>query len=177
MFHYTSWYFYAFFGTNLLTSRHSASSLCFCYFCVSEVIHRKYSWNWMKQVPKVLFCPEAFRDPKRSRSGATRGPHTRLAWPRPWPRRPGVRPPGSTPDDAPSPIKTPRREKPKYTINFLETHRDLPPSSTQDREGPEALPGTLSERGIATGGLLHRHACIRSDEWVVYLGLWIHSSS
>jgi hypothetical protein len=29
---------------------------------------------------------------------------------------------------------------------------------------PEALPGTLSERGIATGGLLHRHACLRRDE-------------
>jgi hypothetical protein len=30
----------------------------FCYFCVSEVIHRKYSRNWMKQVPEVLFCPK-----------------------------------------------------------------------------------------------------------------------
>jgi hypothetical protein len=38
-----------------------------------------------------------------------------------------------------------------------------PPSSMQDREGPEALPGTLSERGITTGGLLHHHACLRSD--------------
>jgi hypothetical protein len=27
-----------------------------------------------------------------------------------------VRPPGATPDDAPSPIKTPRWEKPKYPI-------------------------------------------------------------
>ena len=75
-----------------------------------------------------------------------------------------VRPPRSTTDDAPSPIKTPRREKPKHPINFPETHRDPPPSSTRDREGPEALPGTLPERGIATGGLLHRHACLRSDE-------------
>jgi hypothetical protein len=75
-----------------------------------------------------------------------------------------VRPPWSTPDDAPSPIKTPRWEKPKDPINFLETHRDPPPSSTQDREGPEALPSTLSERGIATEGLLHRHACLQSNE-------------
>jgi hypothetical protein len=37
------------------------------------------------------------------------------------------------------------------------------PSSTRDREGPEALPGTLPERGITTGGLLHHHACLRSD--------------
>jgi hypothetical protein len=52
-----------------------------------------------------------------------------------------------------------------------------PPSSMRDREGPEALPGTLSERGITTGGLLHHHACLRSDVWVVYLRLRVHSSS
>jgi hypothetical protein len=75
-----------------------------------------------------------------------------------------VRPPWSTSDAGPSPIKIPQREKPKDLINFLETHRDPPPSSTQDREGLEALPGTLPERGIATGCLLHRHACLRRDE-------------
>jgi hypothetical protein len=80
------------------------------------------------------------------------------------PRRPVVWAPWSTSDAAPSPIKTPRREKPKHPITFPETHRDPPPSSTQDREGPEALPGTLPERGIATGGLLHCHACLRRDE-------------
>jgi hypothetical protein len=36
---------------------------------------------------------------------------------------------------------------------------------------------TLPERGITTGGLLHHHACLRSDVWVVYLGLRVHSSS
>jgi hypothetical protein len=87
-----------------------------------------------------------------------------VARPSPWPRPLCVRLPRSTSDDAPSPIKTPRREKPKYPINFPETHRDLPPSSTRDWEGPKALPGTLPERGIATGGLLHHHACLRSDE-------------
>jgi hypothetical protein len=34
-FDYTSWHFYAFFGTNLLTRCHNASS-CFLLFCVSE---------------------------------------------------------------------------------------------------------------------------------------------
>jgi hypothetical protein len=106
-----------------------------------------------------------------------RGPHNRAA-------RPGAGPcplcvwlPRSTSDDAPSPIKTSRWEKPKHPITFLETHRDLLPSSTRDRKGPEALPGTLPEREITTGGLLHCHACLRHDEWVVYLGLWVHSSS
>jgi hypothetical protein len=75
-----------------------------------------------------------------------------------------VWPPRSTSDDARSPIKTLRREKPKQPDHFCRIHRDPPPPSTRDREGPEALPGTLSERGITTGGLLHRHACLRRDE-------------
>jgi hypothetical protein len=46
---------------------------------------------------------------------------------------------------------------------FQKTYCKPPPSSTRDREGPEALPGTLLERGITTGGLLHHHAYLRSD--------------
>jgi hypothetical protein len=146
-------------------------------FYVSEKLHRKYSRNWMKQKPNIQKFTEASREPKRRQSGATRGPHNRAAWTRPWPRPLCVRPPRSTSDDAPSPIKTPQREKPKDPITFPETYRDPPSSSTRDREGPEALPGTLPEREITTGGLLHHHACLRRDEWVVYLGLWVHSSS
>jgi hypothetical protein len=136
----------------------------FCYFCVSEKLHRKYSRNWTKQKPNLLLFNEASRRQKRRRRGATGRPHNRVTRPAPGPRRLCVRLPRSTSDAAPSPIKTPRREKPKDPINFLETHRDPPSSSTQDREGPEALPGTLPERGIAIGGLLHRHACLRHDE-------------
>jgi hypothetical protein len=149
----------------------------FCCFCVSEKLHRKYSRNWTKQKPNLLIFNEASRRPKKRRRGDMGQPHHRVARPALGLRPLVVRPPGPPPDAAPSPIKTPRREKPKDPINFLETHRDPPPSSTWDREGPEALPGTLPERGIATGGLLHRHACLRHDEWVVYLGLWVHSSS
>jgi hypothetical protein len=95
---------------------------------------------------------------------ATGWPHNRAARLAPSPRPLCVRPPWSTSDAARSPIKTPRREKPKYPINFPETHCDPPSSSTRDREGPEALPGTLPERGIATRGLLNCHACLRRDE-------------
>jgi hypothetical protein len=97
--------------------------------------------------------PEIYRSFQR-RKGARGRPHHQGARPAPGPRPPMVRAPWSTSDAAPSPIKTPRREKPKHPITFLETHRDPPPSSTRDREGPEALPGTLPERGIATGGLV-----------------------
>jgi hypothetical protein len=82
----------------------------------------------------------------------------------PWPAPLVVRPPWPTSDAAPLPIKTPRWEKPKEPNHFSRIHRDPPPSSTRDREGPKALPGTLPERGIAIGGLLHRHACLRRDE-------------
>jgi hypothetical protein len=136
----------------------------FCCFCVSKKLHRKYSQNWTKQKPNLLLFNEASRSPKRRRRGATDRPHSRAARPAPGPRPLCVRPPWSTSDAAPSPIKTPRREKPKDPINFLETHRDPPPLLIRDREGPEALPGNLPEREIATGGLLHRHACLRCDE-------------
>jgi hypothetical protein len=41
MFRYTSWHFYAFFGTNLLTSCHSASSL----FSAIFVFQKSYTRN------------------------------------------------------------------------------------------------------------------------------------
>jgi hypothetical protein len=132
----------------------------FCCFCVSVKLHRKYSWNWTKQKPNVQIINEASRTPKRRRSRAMGQPHHEAARPSPCPRPLWVRPPWSTSDAAPSPIKTPRREKPKDPINFPETLCDPPPSSTRDREGTKALFGTLPERGIATGGLLHRHACL-----------------
>jgi hypothetical protein len=151
--------------------------LVVCCFCVSEKLHRKYSRNWTKQKPDVQKFTGASREPKRRRRGATGRPHHRAARPRAGPRPLVVRPPWPTSDTAPSPIKTPRREKPKHPITFLEhiaiRHRCWP----KDWEGLEALPGTLPERGITTGDLLHRHACLRRDEWVVYLGLWVHSSS
>jgi hypothetical protein len=136
----------------------------FCYFCVPEKLHRKYSRNWMKQKPNLLKFTEASRRPKRRRRGATGQPHPRVARPAPGPRPLWVRPAWPTSDAAPSPIYSSQREKPKHPINFPETHHDPPPSSTRDQDGPESLPGTLPERGIATGGLLHRHACLRRDE-------------
>jgi hypothetical protein len=119
----------------------------------------------------------SFQKTEEETSRARGWSHHQGARPRPWPCCPVVSPTWSTSDAAHSPIKTPQREKPKDPITFLETHRDSPPSSTRDREGPKARPGTLPKRGIATGGLLHRYACFRRDEWVVYLGLWVHSSS
>jgi hypothetical protein len=106
----------------------------------------------------------SFQKTEEEMEGATGRPHHRAAWPAPGPRPLVVRMPWSTSDAAPSPIKTPRREKSKDLITFLETHPDPAPSSTHDREGPEALPGTLPKRGITNGGLLHHHVCLWRDE-------------
>jgi hypothetical protein len=112
--------------------------LFYC-FCVSKKLHRKYSWNWTKQKLEVQIFTGASREPKRRRKGARGWPHHQGTQHGPGPCRPMVWSPWSTSDDAPLPIKTPQRENPKHQITFPETHRDLPPSSTRDREGPEAL--------------------------------------
>jgi hypothetical protein len=164
VFCYSSWRFYAFSRNNLLTRCHSASSL----FSAIFVFQKSYTGNilgigrnksgtsyYLLKVPEV----------RRGDRGGTRAGHTIGQCDLPLAHVPlWVRPHWSTSDAAPLPIKNPRREKPKDPINFPETHRDPPPSLTRDREGPEALPSTLPERGIATGGLLHRHSCLQRDE-------------
>jgi hypothetical protein len=56
VFRYTSWHFYAFFGTNLLTSRHSANSL----FSAIFVFQKSYTGNILEigrnqsQSPRIL---------------------------------------------------------------------------------------------------------------------------
>jgi hypothetical protein len=112
-------------------------------------------------------CPDISRsfqnteeETEPSQRAAT--PYGGAAWG--WPAPLVVWAPWSTSDAAPSPIKTPRREKPKYPITFPEHIAIRHHRRPEDQEGPEALPGTLLERGIATGGLLHHHACLRRDE-------------
>jgi hypothetical protein len=149
----------------------------FCYFYVSEKLYRKYSRNWTKQKPNLLFLPKLHED-RRWYGGGSGASHT-MGWRGPAPDR-AIRwwghlaPP---PDIALSPINSPWRENLKDGSLFLETYCKPPPSSKWDREDPGALPVTLPERGIPVGGLLHHHGRLLSDVWVVYLGLRVHSSS
>jgi hypothetical protein len=82
-----------------------------------------------------------------------------------------VRPAGPTSDDAFSPISSPRREKPKGRISFPGNILQAA-AVTVARSG-----GSGSSSRHPAGGLLHHHGHLRSDVWVVYLGLWVHSSS
>jgi hypothetical protein len=90
----------------------------FCCFCVSEKLHRKYSRNWTKQKPNLLFLLKLCEDWRWDGGGARGQPHHRAARPSPWSRRPMVRPPGPTSDAALSPIKSHWWEKPKGHIAF-----------------------------------------------------------
>jgi hypothetical protein len=176
VFCYTSWHFYAFSGTNLLTRCHSVSSL----FSAIFVFQKSYTGNILgigRNKSRDPIFPDTRRSPKQRRRGSRGQPHHRVARPTPGLRHQVVGPPGPPPDAALLPIYSSWRESLKTRSIFLETYCKPPPSSTWDREGPEALPGTLPERGITTEGLLHHHACLRSDAWVVYLGLRVHSSS
>ena len=153
---------YAFSGTNLLT-RCRRASCCFLLFLVSEILVRKYSRNWTKSSPRVLFLHGASRRPKESRSGATRWRHTRAARPRPWPRRPVVWAPRAASLPALPPTNSLRRETPCTESHDTEniTERPLPPIPSRGIQ--EIASGTLPERGIITGGALHHHARLRID--------------
>jgi hypothetical protein len=133
------------------------------FLCFRKVIQEIFSeLDETKAKPPNIY--RSFQKSEEETEGATGQPLPRVVQPALGPRPLVARPSGPPNDATPSPIKTPRWEKPKHPINFPETHRDPPPLSTRDREGPKALPGTLLERGIATGGLLHLHACLRRDE-------------
>ena len=148
---YTSYNFYAFSGTNLLTRCHSASSPFSAVFGFRKLLLEIFSELHETGVQVPIF-PARTRSPKETRRGATRWPTHRPARPPSLPRRHvGWAPRGST-DIAPSPIYSTSRENPKAPSLSSRTYSP-PPSSTLTRGVPEALPGTLPERGIITGGL------------------------
>jgi hypothetical protein len=149
----------------------------FCYFCVSENLHRKYSQNWTKQKLNLLFLPKLCEDRRWDR-GEPGASHT-IGWCGPAPGR-ATRWWGQQAHLLTLPFRLYiplDRKNLKDGSLFHETYVKPPPSSSRDREDPGALPSTLPERGIPAGGLLHHHGRLQSDVWVVYLGLQVHNSS
>jgi hypothetical protein len=150
---------------------------CFLLFlCFRKATQEIFSeLDKIKAEPPIF--PEASQSPTMRRRGARGQPHPRAARPSPWPRHQGW-------DRLVHLLTPPFRlyipldgKNLKARSIFLKTYCMPPLPSTRDWEGLEALPGTLLERGITTEGLLHHHGRLRSDVWVVYLGLQVHSSS
>jgi hypothetical protein len=119
VFCYTSWRFYAFSGTNLLTRCHSASSCFLLFLCFRKATQKIFSES-DKTKAKVLIFPNTRRSPKQRRRGASRQAHHRVARPTPSPRHQVVWPHVPPLDAALLPIYSSRRENPKPPINFLE---------------------------------------------------------
>jgi hypothetical protein len=176
VFCYTSWYFKAFSGTNLLTRCHSASFLFLLFLCFRKATQEIFLEldETKAEVPKYL---TRRRSPKMRQRGPRGSPHPRVVRPWPWPRHEGVNRPGPPPDDALSPISSPRREKPRGQISF-------PWNMLQATAAAVArLGGSRSSSRHPAG---EGNPCRRpstppwsplSDMWVVYLGLQVHSSS
>jgi hypothetical protein len=114
---YTSWHFYAFSGTNLLTRCHSANSCFLLFLCFKKVTHEIFSeLNETKaEVPIYL---KWRRSPEERRSQTRRRPHHRVVRATPWPHHQVVWAPGPPPEIALPPINSLYREKPKGRITF-----------------------------------------------------------
>jgi hypothetical protein len=75
---YTSWHFYAFSGTNLLTRCHSASSCFLLFLCFRKVTQELFS-KLDETKPEVPIFLDTTRSPKGTRRRARRQAHHRVA--------------------------------------------------------------------------------------------------
>jgi hypothetical protein len=87
------------------------------FLCFRKVTQKIFLELYETKAEPPIFT-EASRRPKMRQKGARGKPHHRGAQPSPWPHPPMVRAPGPPHDAAPSPIKSPRREKSKGRIAF-----------------------------------------------------------
>jgi hypothetical protein len=91
---------------------------CFLLFLCSRKATQEIFSELDETKAKVPIFPDTRRSPKQRRRGARGQPHRRVARPAPGPCHQVVGPLGPPPDAALPPIYSPRREKPKYLINF-----------------------------------------------------------
>jgi hypothetical protein len=132
------------------------------FLCFRKVTQEIFSeLDETKAKPSIF--PEASQNPKMRWRGARSQAHPRVVQPTPGPCHHGVRQLAHL-LTLPFRLYIPLDGK---NLNdeslFLETYCKPPPSLSQDREDPGALPGTLPERGILAGGLLHHHGHLGSD--------------
>jgi hypothetical protein len=149
---YTSWHFYVFFGTNLLTRCHSASSCFLLFLCFRKVIQEIFS-ELDETKPKVPIFPDTRRSPNQRRRRARRWPHHLVARAHLSPRHPVVWGPWVPSDIAPPPIKSLQCENPKW---IGVSPRKVPQRCRRQRpiSGDRSLcSSTLSGWGIAPGAV------------------------
>jgi hypothetical protein len=112
MFCYTSWYFNAFFGTNLLTRCYSVSFL----FSVVFVFQKSYTGNILGiglNKSQSFYFSRHETQSKAETEGDQRAATAPMARATPWSRQGMVWAPGPPPNIALPPIYSPQRENPK----------------------------------------------------------------
>jgi hypothetical protein len=149
---YTSWHFYAFFGTNLLTRCHSVSSR-FLLFFYSRFLPKEIFLELDETETKVPIFLTQRRSPKGRRRRAERWPHHAMARAHLWPCHHMVWAPRVSTDLALPPIYCPRCKNPKgWSLH----PRKVPQHCRHRRQvlGDRNLcSGTLPGRGIAPGAI------------------------
>jgi hypothetical protein len=117
VFCYTSWYFYAFSRTNLLTRRHSASSLFLQFLCFRKATQEIFS-ELDETKARIPIFPDMRRSPKMRRRGTRARPHHAMVRATPWPRRTWYGPLAHTLTPPFRLYIPPSTGKPKNPINF-----------------------------------------------------------
>jgi hypothetical protein len=127
---YTSWRFYAFSRTNLLTRCNSASFCFLLFLCFRKVTQEIFS-ELDETKAKVPIYLTRRRSRKERRRAARRRPHHGLARPHPWPCRPMVWAPWTSFDIALPPINSLHRKNP------MPKHLSTKHTSSRCRRRPE----------------------------------------
>ena len=130
----------------------SASSFFLLSFCFRKSCSGKFlgmRWKFAGFISKL----KRRWSQKDARRGRPEPPDALQARSHPRPRLGTTWATPSPPRVAPSPINHTWRKNPRYPIIFSRRRPRPLPSPTLVREGSAALPSTLPERGIDTGGI------------------------
>ena len=135
---------------------------CFLLFLVSEISTQKISSK-----SGEIFSPEhitsgSFRKTEYHLGGGPRGPHPTRARPGVGPRPARVWGPWLALGSHPSPKYSPRSENPNKKDHLPRKVPSRPSSSISDRGSSDVLLAPC-RRGNHHRGILHHHACLRSD--------------
>jgi hypothetical protein len=149
---YTSWHFYAFSRTNLLTRYHSASSYFLLFLYFRKVVQKIFS-ELDGTKPEVPILLSRTRSPKKRQRRAPRQPHHAMGWVHPWSHLAMVWAPRASIDLALPPIYCLQRENPKSESidpqKVLQRHRH----QRQVLGDRSLCSGTLAGWGIALGAI------------------------
>jgi hypothetical protein len=141
--------FLCIFRNYLLTRCHSASS----QFSADFVFQKSYTGNILgigQNKSRTSYFYRSFVKTDDETEGGQEPGSPQGAWPSPWLHHPMVRPAGPTSNDALSPIKSPRREKPKGRISFPRNILQAATVTAPCRRG-ESLPEPFYTTMVASG--------------------------